>query len=435
MIICTSICGNYIPKASVLAKSVKNYNSNATFIVFLVEREITSEMLPFLNHFDEVILAKEMGFEDFDKYIFKYDVVEAATAVKGQMFKYLLDKYKLEQNFIYLDPDIKVYNSLEELLSILTEHPIVLTPHMIDHEENDNVDAIMDNEMNSLQHGVFNLGFLAIRRNEISYNFIEWWAKRLALFCYDDMKDKGQFTDQKWIDLAPCFFDVYILRHPGYNVAPWNLSRRAVVQEGDKITVNNCPLYFYHFSGFDSGANETMTKKYVPDSTHIIYRMKNEYIEELNLHGQTILGHILWSYGYYNSGEKITKRARVNYRANGAFSTNPFLKSNSYFEYVLPIDHIERNIYIWGAGDGGKKTKQYYEKLGVTIDKFIDNDLYKTGSQLDGIEVIHPTSIFENGGNNIPFIIIGSSYKNEIIEELIKHGFLQERDFILSRAI
>ena len=47
---------------------------------------------------------------------------------------------------------------------------------------------------------------------------INWWAERLYLFCYDDIQN-GVFTDQKWIDLAPCFFDTYIFKHHGYDFA------------------------------------------------------------------------------------------------------------------------------------------------------------------------------------------------------------------------
>src|ERR1017187_7472506 len=41
------------------------------------------------------------------------------------------------------------------------------------------------------------------------------------------------FVDQKWINLAPCFFEnVKILKQPGCNMAFWNLHERHLSSEG-----------------------------------------------------------------------------------------------------------------------------------------------------------------------------------------------------------
>ena len=66
-------------------------------------------------------------------------------------------------------------------------------------------------ELSSTAHGVYNLGFLAVSRSEEALKMLTWWAERLYLYCYDDMAN-GIFTDQKWIDLAPCFFNVKITK-------------------------------------------------------------------------------------------------------------------------------------------------------------------------------------------------------------------------------
>ncbi|MFS0838720.1 glycosyltransferase [Paenibacillus sp. 1P03SA] len=276
MIVTTSICANYLPKAMVLAKSLKETNPTARFIVCLLEREIHPAARS-CEHFDEVILAKDLGIDQFDKFIFKHSIVEASTAVKGQLFLYLLRHYAAEDRFVYLDPDIKVYGELTELAEAMNRHPIVLTPHLC-HPE-DIMDAVMDNELSALQHGVFNLGFLAVSRSAEATRFAEWWASRLAMFCYDDIP-RGIFTDQKWIDLAPCYFDVHILKHPGYNVAPWNLSKRKLSDAGEGCRVNGQPLRFFHYSGFDSGANEGMINKYVPDRSNVVYLLRDEYVRE-----------------------------------------------------------------------------------------------------------------------------------------------------------
>ena len=328
MIITTSICANYLPKAMVLAKSIKEHNPDAKIMICLLEKEIHPIAENF-QYFDYVVLSKELGFENFEQFIFKHSIVEAATSVKGQIFRYMLEAYPKEDKFVYLDPDIKVYGELVELNKALDENEIVLTPHLTIPE--DILDAVMDNELCALQHGVFNLGFLAIRRGDESERFIDWWASRLEMFCYDDIP-RGIFTDQKWIDLAPCFFDVFVFRHPGYNIAPWNLSKRKVIQDKTgNYLVNGQPLRFFHFSGFDSGANEAMINKYVPDKNNVIYNMRDIYVSEMNGMGQDEIGKTPWAYNYYLSGEEIDRLARLVYRDDLALKytlPHPFTSSN-----------------------------------------------------------------------------------------------------------
>ncbi|MEV5027352.1 glycosyltransferase [Paenibacillus sp. LPE1-1-1.1] len=347
MIVTTSICANYLPKAMVLAKSIKLVLPEVKFIVCLLEREVHPAAQSF-EYFDEILLAKDLGYEDFDRFIFKHSIVEAATSVKGQLFVYLLDHYKQESKFVYLDPDIEVLSPLTELDEALDKHGVVLTPHLC-HPE-DIMDAVMDNELSALKHGVFNLGFLAISRaTEEGRKFAEWWASRLAMFCYDDIP-RGIFTDQKWVDLAPAFFNVHILKHPGYNAAPWNLSKRKMIldQQGNYI-INNLPLRFFHFSGFDSGANEGMINKYVPDLKNAVYTLRDNYVKEMKKMGQNELGKAPWSYEYYESGEKIAREVRIKFRDIPEMPymyPQPFKQSNEILGGVVVVQKHTRKITV-----------------------------------------------------------------------------------------
>lgn len=330
MIFTTSICANYLPKARVLAKSVKAAHPDSRFIVCLLEREVPTDAQGDAP-IDDIVLARNLGFAAFEPFIFKHAIVEASTAVKGQLFIHLMERYADERKFVYLDPDIKVFTPLAEVEAALDAHAIVLTPHLCHPEET--LDAVRDNELSALQHGIFNLGFLAVARTAEADRFIRWWASRLEMYCYDDTP-RGIFTDQKWIDLAPCYFEVHILKHPGYNVAPWNLSRRRIEDTGGAYTVNGEPLRFYHFSGLDSGAGDRMTKKYAPDPQDAMHGILAEYKGELEAAGQRTLGKTRWSYDDYRSGDRIDPHSRILYRelpGNARDRINPFDKNDDYF--------------------------------------------------------------------------------------------------------
>ena len=253
----TSITANYLPKARALAHSVKRYNQDAVFHLILCDHipaTVTIDDEPF----DSIVQIQELDIPDLDGWIFKHSVVELCTAVKGRAFLKIFETTDA-QKLIYFDPDIIVLHSLEELERLLDEHSAIITPHQVEPEIDHG--AIMDNEICSLKHGIYNLGFLAVHRDAQGLRFLQWWCDRLLNYCYDDIPN-GLFTDQRWIDLAPAFFDaVHILRDKTYNVATWNLSHRQVTSADGNLQIEGRFIKFFHFSGFDSGDQEIMLKK------------------------------------------------------------------------------------------------------------------------------------------------------------------------------
>lgn len=332
MIVCTSLCANYLPKARVLAKSLKKHNPRAKLVACLVEDELPVDPTLWI-YFADIVLAKDLGIPNFNSFIFKHDKMEASTVVKGQLFKYLLNLYPSDSTFVYLDPDVYVGGAFDELLAALRSNSIILTPHLI-HPENTPA-AVLRNELDALKHGAYNLGFLAIKRSKEAQEFINWWTDRTQMACYKDIRN-GIFTDQKWIDLAPGFFNIHLLKHAGYNVAPWNLSQRKITKTRDgTLLVNGEALRFFHFSGFDSRALMGMLQEFVPDQSDPVYTLLKQYQAELEVLGHHYLGKLPWSYDYFISGEPITTASRQCYRRNPRLQArcpNPFTHTNHFFQ-------------------------------------------------------------------------------------------------------
>lgn len=334
MIIFTSICANYLHKARTLADSVKKHIPEALFIVCLVEKEIKEEFR--YHSFDEIVLAKDAWEGNFEKFIYKHAIVEASTAVKGQFFRYLYQTHPEEQQFCYLDPDTYVYDNFVELKELLLTHPIILCPHLL---QPGNIAM----ELSSTAHGVYNLGFLAVNNSDEARRFIDWWAERLSMFCYDDIPN-GIFTDQKWIDLAPCFFDVYIFKHRGYDFATWSLLDCGMTETDGKYYVKGDPLRFIHFSGY--GTIEYWMNVWLPPGEHAFRTLFREYCEIHSQNNQDKISKTAWSYSVYYSGEKIDDSLRKAYRENFDKLTidNPFLLSNRQIKSIL--SHIKEPS-IW----------------------------------------------------------------------------------------
>jgi hypothetical protein len=318
----TSVTTNYVPKARVLARTLKRHNPDFKFIVFVAE-SIPPHLQEIELCIDEVISMADLGIDDYAAWVFSHSVVEICTAIKGHALCSLLVRPDCEQVF-YIDPDIAIFDSFSDLIAQFSYGAVLLTPHQLapDVERI----AIEDNELCCLRHGAFNLGFLGVRNDRNGVRFAQWWRDRLAAYCYIDVC-RGLFTDQKWIDLAPALFPfVHIVRDPGYNVATWNLSTRTLTggfETGFKVSAAlpddpdanpiEYPLRFYHFSGFDSGAQLVQLRRYAV-TMPAAFLLRNWYIAECTKLGQDAFGAVPWEFGSYRNGEEITVEQRQLFR-------------------------------------------------------------------------------------------------------------------------
>lgn len=306
----TSITNNYLPKACILAETLKSHHPEWKFDLVIAE--------PFINlgeenfkFFDNIITIDDLNFPYFNRWVFNHSVMEICTAIKGQSSYYIFNTLGAEI-VVYLDPDIAVFNSLQELIDLLENYPIIFTPHQ--NKPSKDYDSIFENEVCSLKHGVYNLGFFAISNFGQGKEFLDWWRQRLYYFCYIDFS-KGLFTDQRWCDLAPVFFDkLYILRKSEYNVATWNISHREITMAPDgTILVDGSPMRFYHFSSYDSGAGLAAAMKYTHED-NIIREIWNYYTDRLNFYSHKNYNSLRWKYDFFTNGEQITQPMRELYR-------------------------------------------------------------------------------------------------------------------------
>jgi hypothetical protein len=280
----TSFTFSYLAKARVLAESLKKHHPDWHFIALITD--IPPEELEFdieKEQFDEVVWSKDLPVENFEEWIGAHNIVEACTAVKGPALNLFASSGRFDV-VMYLDPDVAVFASLKPIIDLLEHDQVILTPHQLSPEKHDDHIAIIDNELSSTKHGVYNLGFVCVKCEGSGLKFAEWWAERLKKYCRDDIPN-GMFTDQKWCDLVPAYFDnVKILRDPGYNVASWNISQRTIktTKEGD-ITVNGYLLRFYHFTKLGP-IGRKMSERYAGDNYEVYelwkwYERRIEYFD------------------------------------------------------------------------------------------------------------------------------------------------------------
>ncbi len=249
-----TICArNYLAFGAALGVSVLRHHPDATFTIWLLDSgehpPVPAEirLRPITELFEGEALA-ELGVY--------YDILELATAVKPRCFQ--AHFAETAPAVVYIDPDILLFRPLSEIFDLLDAGAQgVLTPHIMaplprDGEKPDDLEL--------LQSGIYNLGFLALAADPESDTLLDWWWGWLETHCFSG-KHTGVFTDQKWMNFAPLFWPrLAVLRDTSYNIAYWNLTQRCLERDRDGWTVNAAPLTFFHFSGFNPGELTTLSK-------------------------------------------------------------------------------------------------------------------------------------------------------------------------------
>lgn len=338
-IVYTSFNFAYAARATLLAKSIRRHEENIRLVALLVDEVKTPSQkkneATLRNFFDDVVLASELQIPNFEVWMFKHNVVEACTAVKPRFLeKYLSEGYKI---VVYLDPDTYLYSPFISKLIGENHQSILLTPHQL--VVSDTEQSILDNELSSLKHGVFNLGFLAVRNTAEGMRFARWWRSSVEKFCYEKVSD-GIFTDQKWCDLVPCFFEDYCtLRDPGLNVASWNISHRRLVFDRDgRVLINGRYLKFFHFTKVTT-VGEEMLRRY-SGSQHIPVELMRHYQTLLEAESKNYIDSP-WAYGFFDDKSPVLDQNRKLYRERKDLQTiftSPYKTGTLSFK-----EYCERN--------------------------------------------------------------------------------------------
>ncbi|MEA1647530.1 hypothetical protein UAJ10_00685 [Nitrospirillum sp. BR 11164] len=306
----TSISFSYLDRARILAETVRRHHPDWTMWLLLSDDAPPGFHFDLAEEdFDHVVNIRDLGIEAYRSWAFGHDVVELCTAVKGPMMHKLISEGA--EFVVYLDPDIAVFSPLDHVVDMLSRHSVILTPHIATPESS--LAGILDNEIGSLKHGVYNLGFVAVRACAEGKRFASWWRDRLLQFCHDDVPN-GLFTDQRWCDLVPALFrDVGILHNPAYNVASWNLGNRPItIGDDGLIRAGGEVLRFFHFTKVNT-AGEGMLARYSYGDTEV-FELLRWYRERLSAHKANGLPDRWWIYGTYADGTPIPRSHRLTWR-------------------------------------------------------------------------------------------------------------------------
>lgn len=321
----TIVSCNYFHYAKTLMQSIREIDSSSDLFVVIVDDGYNSE--DYASNIFDVINFKQIPIPYRKKMCFQYDILELNTAVKPFVIKYLFTKSY--QKVVYLDPDIFVYNSLENIFDSLKTSDVVVTPHLTEPL----ADKYRPSDLDILRSGIYNLGFVAVKATSEVHRFIEWWGDKLVDHCRVAISE-GIFVDQKWCDFIPSFVKRVQVDHgAGMNVAYWNLNQREIRKINSTYTIGSSPLIFFHFSGLDLNGPSLLSRHEDRFESQglpkVVKDLRNDYLEKLNKNGAPFYSSQPYHFDRFaNSSIRIPKAARELYRTNEmvrfVFGSDPF---------------------------------------------------------------------------------------------------------------
>jgi hypothetical protein len=325
----TACSANYLNKAMAMCLSAFDHEPDATLVILLVDAKRDVRLK---DSRVRILWAEDLGFEGYLQCAFKYNIIELNTALKPFAALRLLDLF---ERVIYLDPDVCVYAPLTSVHEALDTASAALTPHALSpYSGNGRPD-----DQDLLRFGAYNLGFFAVKGDANGRALMHWWDKRCRDSCFYEPQS-GLGVDQKWMDLAPSFFEgLRILRDPGLNVAFWNLHERILDRIDGRWMVNgHGPLRFVHFSSFvesDHTAIAAKQTRYEPGSRQDFADAAQTYRAYLEAsRDAAAMEHQEYGYAYFGNRQPISPALRrfyaISRQPDVIGAANPFASDAVY---------------------------------------------------------------------------------------------------------
>ena len=331
----TIVSNNYLHFARTLMQSVALQHPEADRYCVIVDRD-PGPAAGLAGEFEALSMG-QIHLPDGDDFLFQYNILELNTAVKPWALEHLMERGY--QQVLYIDPDIELYAPLNEVFSAFEKGAeLVLTPHLLAPIN----DTLHPAEIDIRRAGTYNLGFCALRSGSNMLSMLRWWQAKLRRDCIV-AHDRGIFVDQSWMDLVPGLFaSVVVLRHPGYNVAYWNIAQRPVERDDANFLVVGQPLVFFHYSGLNPLNPQAVSKhqnRYTLDSVSApLKQLITLYCQHVLANNIDHYRKMPYGFACFNDGVAISGQERSRFRTSDAlrklvrgkpFSSRHLLSLNS----------------------------------------------------------------------------------------------------------
>tara|TARA_B100002019_G_scaffold110907_1_gene95411 strand:- start:3533 stop:4801 length:1269 start_codon:yes stop_codon:yes gene_type:complete len=416
---CTYFDFNYIDRAKVLFDSVEQNCDQFKIYCLCLDQQSFNEIKG--NYGESYIAISLHELEIFEPKLLD---VKKDRSNKEYIFTlspvillFVLNKYNIKE-FTYIDADTYFLETPKVVIEECGNNDILITPHFFP-------DSLKHLEV----HGVYNFGLMHIKDTENALKALEWWKNKCLEWCYDKVEE-DRAADQKYLDKFPKLFKgIAVSKKLGINAGPWMLNGINHRIKNNKIYFNNDLLIHYHFHNI---------QKIKGDEFKIglsSYNVKlNKVILKLYIHYFTIYNKV--NYNHTKTKPYISSNIEECINLNNKdIISNTFIWENLTIDYCLKnkiiyepirfIDKKKRKIVIWGTGSYGKKVESLLAIFSSKKILFTDSKV-NNSNEHKGIITLNMLNPEKH------FVLIGSSYIDEIKNELKKLNFSASDFFVFN---
>ncbi|MEZ4750235.1 MAG: hypothetical protein R3B54_06310 [Bdellovibrionota bacterium] len=270
----TVVTDKYAAGARVLFESLAEHHPGLRFFTLAVDDSVSKKLPSCMNPISPTVLSRSPHPD------VHYDAFELCNALRYSWIEYLMKK-ESPSHVVYLDADILVLGSFAPLFDSMGDSAFCLTPHILRPFPSD---GHRPNDASLIDFGFYNSGMLAFAANGKTPRILEFMKERAEQYCYND--PPRYFVDQKILPLATGLFSEAFLqlKHPGFNVAYWNLHERLLSYSGGRFRSNSETLVFFHFSGFDVESPDCLTRwpsRPLGENTEVVKQLLKGYCVRL----------------------------------------------------------------------------------------------------------------------------------------------------------
>lgn len=329
-----------------LLRTLRRWNPGyrvALLVVDGVEREAIEGV--------ETVLPGDLGLPDLRAHCFQYDAFELCNSLKPVLMRHVIRTFGAA-GVVYMDCDMGVYSDLGPVVRELEEADILVVPHS---REDPPEDGLQPGARMMRTCGVFNAGFVGVSSRPEAMRFLDWWASNLRHDCLKD-SEAGLFVDQRFLDWVPARFPTArVCRHPGLDVAHFNLHERELRREGDRWCVGDVPLVVFHFTSIDYAQARFVgpINRPFPRQQALIAELVAEFHADRRAVEADALYGIEYGFARFASGRWISPETRVLFREwwvrGGQPLTDPFSDP------------------LWERVERGRRFRQVAARLGVRL--------------------------------------------------------------------
>ncbi len=200
---------------------------------------------------------------------------------KAAFASYVMRRMGSFEWVVFIDADCAFYDSLAPVIDELGSASIGLSPHRF-YDPNDERRA----------YGLYNAGFICFRDDPVGRQCLDDWRDDCVRWCHESAMADGRYMNQGYLSRWPeRYANVAVIRHPGANLAPWNLRAHRIAVTDGRATVDGFPLIFYHFSSLVRHADGSWYSSYSEDLepvSQLMAMLYPPYLDEVKAAAQRL---------------------------------------------------------------------------------------------------------------------------------------------------